>query len=100
MDYTVHGILQAKNSVVASLSLLQGSFLHRNWIGVSCIAGGFFTNWAIREALELHSSFYLLLSHQPKPSTVFVEWLSYIKFWYFIDGKNWETEQGLSVIFC
>ena len=23
----------------------------RNWTGVSCIAGGFFTNWAIREAL-------------------------------------------------
>ena len=22
----------------------------RNWTGVSCIAGGFFTNWAIREA--------------------------------------------------
>ena len=25
----------------------------RNWIGVSCIAGGFFTNWAIGEALIL-----------------------------------------------
>ena len=24
-----------------------GSFQPRNWIGVSCIAGGFFTNWAI-----------------------------------------------------
>ena len=23
----------------------------RNWTGVSCIAGGFFTNWAIREAM-------------------------------------------------
>ena len=23
----------------------------RNWTGVSCIAGGFFTNWAMREAL-------------------------------------------------
>ena len=23
----------------------------RNWTGVSCIEGGFFTNWAIREAL-------------------------------------------------
>ena len=26
------------------------SFQPRNWTGVSCIAGGFFTNWAIREA--------------------------------------------------
>ena len=28
----------------------RGSSRPRNWIGVSCIAGGFFTNWAIREA--------------------------------------------------
>ena len=26
------------------------SSLPRNWTGVSCITGGFFTNWAIREA--------------------------------------------------
>ena len=28
----------------------RGSSKLRNWTGVSCIAGGFFTNWAIREA--------------------------------------------------
>ena len=28
----------------------SGSSQPRNWTGVSCIAGGFFTNWAIREA--------------------------------------------------
>ena len=27
----------------------RGSSWPRNWTGVSCIAGGFFTNWAIRE---------------------------------------------------
>ena len=27
----------------------SGSFWPRNWIRVYCIAGGFFTNWAIRE---------------------------------------------------
>ena len=27
-----------------------GSSQPRNWTGVSCITGGFFTNWAIREA--------------------------------------------------
>ena len=88
MDYTVHGILQARRGA-GSLSLLHGIFptqgsnpslphcrriLHqlshkgstrilewvayhfvrgsswpRNWTGVSYIAGGFFTNWAIRE---------------------------------------------------
>ena len=30
--------------------LSSGSSQPRNWTGVSCIAGGFFTNWAIREA--------------------------------------------------
>ena len=30
----------------------SGSSGPRNWIGVSCIAGGFFTNWAVREALK------------------------------------------------
>ena len=28
----------------------SGSSRPRNWTGVSCITGGFFTNWAIREA--------------------------------------------------
>ena len=28
----------------------SGSSWPRNWTGISCIAGGFFTNWAIREA--------------------------------------------------
>ena len=30
----------------------RGSFWLRNWTGVSCIAGGFFTNWAIKETWE------------------------------------------------
>ena len=34
----------------ASYSFYSGSFQPRNWTGVSCIAGGFFTNWAIKEA--------------------------------------------------
>ena len=90
MNYTLHGILQAKITTVGSLSLHQGIFPtqwlnpglpHCRWIlyqlshkgssrilewvaytfssgssqprnqnGVSCIAGRFFTNWAIREA--------------------------------------------------
>ena len=29
----------------------RGSFQPRNWTGVSCIAGGFFTSWATRETL-------------------------------------------------
>ena len=40
-----------QNTGVGSLSLLQGSSQPRNQTGFSCIAGRFFTNWAIREAL-------------------------------------------------
>ena len=40
-----------KNSGVSSLSLLQQIFLTQELNWVSCIAGGFFTNWDIREAL-------------------------------------------------
>ena len=32
----------------------RGSSWPRNWTQVSCIAGRFFTNWAIREALHFH----------------------------------------------
>ena len=39
-----------KNTGVGSLSLPEGPSWSRSWTGVSCIGGGFFTNWAIREA--------------------------------------------------
>ena len=38
-----------------SLSLLQGIFPPQDQIQVSYIAGGFFTNWATREAQEYWS---------------------------------------------
>ena len=34
-----------------ALPFSRGSSWLRNWTGVSCMAGGFFTKWAIREAL-------------------------------------------------
>ena len=42
-----------KNTGVGGLPLLQGSSQPRNRTGVSCIAGGFFTNWATREACSI-----------------------------------------------
>ena len=33
----------------------------RNWTGVSCIAGQFLTNWAMREAQEYSFGFYLIV---------------------------------------
>ena len=50
MDYTVHGILQARILEWVAFPFSRGSSQPRNRTGVSCIAGGFFTNWPIREA--------------------------------------------------
>ena len=50
MDYTVHGILRARTLEWAAFPFSRGSSRPRNRTRVSCIAGGFFTNWAIKEA--------------------------------------------------
>ena len=50
MDYTVHGILQARILEQVAFPFSRGSSQPRDPTQVSCIAGGFFTNWAIREA--------------------------------------------------
>ena len=51
MDYIVHGILQARILEWVAFPFSRGSSQTRDQTRVSCIAGGFFTNWAIREAL-------------------------------------------------
>ena len=43
----VPGILQAGTLEWVAYPFTRGSFWPRNWTRVSCIAGGFFTNWAI-----------------------------------------------------
>jgi len=61
MDYTVHGILQARILEWVAVPFSRGPSKPRDrtqvscivggfFTQVSCIAGGFFTNWAIREA--------------------------------------------------
>ena len=44
MDYTVHGILQARILEWVGFSFSRGSSQPRNQTQVSCIAGGFFTS--------------------------------------------------------
>ena len=51
MDYTVHGILQARILEWVAYPFSRGSSQLRNRTGVSCIEGRFFTNWAVREVL-------------------------------------------------
>ena len=51
-DYTIHGILQARILEWVAFPFTRRSSRPRNQTRVTCIAGGFFTNSAIREALR------------------------------------------------
>ena len=55
VDYSVHGILQARILEWVAFLFSRGSPQPRDWTQVSCIAGGFFTVWATREAQEYWS---------------------------------------------
>ena len=50
MDYTVHGILQARILAWVAIPFSRGTSQPRDHIQVSHVAGRFFTNWATREA--------------------------------------------------
>ena len=54
---SVHGVLQARILEWVAIPFSRASSKPRNWIQVSCIAGGFFTIWATREALKIHVSY-------------------------------------------
>ena len=55
MDYTVHGILQARILEWEAFPFSRGSSQPKDRTHVSHIAGGFFTSWATREAQEYWS---------------------------------------------
>ena len=61
MDYTVHGILQARILEWVAFPFSKGSSQTRDRTQVSRIAGGFFTSWVTRETREYWSE-------QPIPS--------------------------------
>ena len=50
----IHGILQARILEWVAIPFSRGSSWPRNWIQISCIAGRFFTMWAIREVLFIY----------------------------------------------
>ena len=52
MDYTVHGILQARILEWVAFSFSRGSSQPRDWTQVSSIAGRFFTHWATKETQD------------------------------------------------
>ena len=53
MDYKIHGILQARILESVALPFSRGSSQPRNQPGVSCIAGGVFTNRVLREVHDI-----------------------------------------------
>ena len=74
-----------KNTGVGSLSLLQEMFLTQESNQVSCIAGGSFTNWAIRKA---HAGWGQTISACTEP--FLLQWLLiYAPHWsWAIVGRN------------
>ena len=60
MDYTVHGILQARILEWEAVPFSRGSSQPRDQTQISCLAGGFFTIWAIGEAQEYRSGWPIL----------------------------------------
>ena len=74
------GTLGVLEQVAYSFS--SRSFWPRNWTGVSCITGGFFTNWTIREALiyglnslaELKLKAFCLFSQSGNPLLISFHW--------------------------
>ena len=59
VDYTVHGLLQARILEWVAFPFSRGPSQPRDRTQVSCIAGGFFTSWSTREA---QLSFIIFLS--------------------------------------
>ena len=54
MDYTVHGILQARIMEWVVVPFSREWSQPRDRTQVSCIAGRFFTSWATREAIYIY----------------------------------------------
>ena len=59
VDYTVHGILQARILEWVAIPFSRGSSQTKDQTQISHIAGGFFTSWAMRESQEYWSGFLL-----------------------------------------
>ena len=59
MDYIVQEF-QARILEWAAVPFFRVSSQSRNWTRVSCIAGGWFTSWATREALTSYLGVYII----------------------------------------
>ena len=67
MDFTFHGILQARILEWVPLTFFRGSSLPRDQIHISYIASRFFSSWAITETQEYWSEAYPFSSTSSQP---------------------------------
>ena len=72
---SVHGILQARILEWVAISFCRRSSQPRDRTQVSCIAGRFFTNWAMRE-VQLPFWFIGWINHKPTQIQVEETWTS------------------------
>ena len=103
MDYTVHGILQARILEWVAFPFSRGSSQPRDQAWVSCTASGFFSNWATRETQLLvkwtsKKTVHRLLSVHPQGTTLMwknIEWWITIQAWLQPSGffSNWATRE-------
>ena len=104
MDYTVHGILQARILEWVAIPFSRGSSQARDRTQVSRIAGGFFTSWAMRGT---HGSFQEPWGNQlawwgqcEKQNVWLGKWL-WVFSWYlhfsFLSNEKSEFSVGMSL---
>ena len=67
MDYTIHGILQARILELVAIPFSRGSSQPRDWTRISLIAGRFFTSWATRETQDWSGQPILSPGYLPYP---------------------------------
>ena len=96
-----------KNAGVGSLcSFSRGSSRPRNRTGVSCIAGGFFTSWATREARNYSTNHFLVIIYLTSPYACVDQYLykHLIEFFWkisvsFILGSSLFSGETLQILF-
>ena len=81
MDYTVHGILQARILKGVAFSFSSRSSWPRNWTRISCITGRFFNSWATRQVLTRYvywEAMYLKISPFNSPAGDLLWMIAYL----------------------
>ena len=110
IDYTVHGILQARLLEWVAFPFSGGSFQPRDQTEVSRIAGGFFTSWATREAKNtgvgsLSLLQWIFLTQESNQSLLHCRWILYqlsyqgSKTLPNVEEENFWSPEGLKTSF-